>query len=54
VGPAWTAFTSTSGLAADVVHSVAVDDEGDVYFGTVAGLTHFRDAVPLQIMGGGH
>jgi len=53
MGPAWTAFTSASGLSADAVYSVVVGAEGDVYFGTAEGLTSFQDAVPLQIIGGG-
>ena len=52
-GDAWIAYTSADGLAAGAVNAVLAAPDGVVFFGTSNGLTRFRNAVPLQVIGGG-
>ena len=52
-GSAWLSYATAGRPTADAVNVVLVAPDGLVYFGTAAGLTSFRDAVPLQVIGGG-
>ena len=52
-GDAWLAYTSEDGLADGPVNVILVAPDDVVYFGAANGLTRFRDAVPLQVIGGG-
>ncbi len=52
-GSAWLSYTTAGRPTANAVNVVLVAPDGMVYFGTAAGLTRFRDAVPLEVIGGG-
>jgi ligand-binding sensor domain-containing protein len=41
-GEAWTTYTSEDGLAGDSVHTIAVDGEGALWFGTSNGVSRFQ------------
>jgi ligand-binding sensor domain-containing protein len=43
-GKNWTNYTTTDGLAGNIVYTVAQDANGDLWFGTNGGLTHYDGA----------